>query len=317
MSGARGKERVVGNQSLLEIIIPKIKPAPITARRTLNLMTLLRSIFYLIIPTFLLLVVSPATNAQTAVSYRFLEVLDNTGKPVADAKVEPVPIGTGGTVQTDKSGAVNRFEVYVGDFNTMGLKISKAGYLAFEDRGLFGYPFLTVLYGEIPGYSIDTPLGIVLLKTPSNEENRKDIEARQRGRELIQAIKNPDLAAVQQLLKSGVSPDTTDDYGIAAIVWAAVNGDLPMIKALLTAGADVRDKTRSGSRALLNYLRGHRNYSDGQDHIDYNLVQSLIKAGSDVNAANQHHDSALSVAKGIGFPKLIKLLESAGAREPR
>jgi hypothetical protein len=249
------------------------------------------------------------------VNYRFLEVLDDTGKPVADAKVEP--IGDGETVQTDKNGTA-RFGVSYGDFNTRGLKVSKPGYFNYEDVALFRYPYGRVLGGELPESSREAPIRIALLRTTADEPDRKAIETRQRGRELIQAVKNRDAASVEKLLNSGVSPDTTDDHRIAAIVWAAANGDLSTIKALLAAGVDVRDKTKSGSRALLYYLYcGEALLANGQDLLNYNLIETLLNAGIDVNAANRHHQSALSIAKGSGNTKLIKLIESAGAREPR
>jgi hypothetical protein len=249
------------------------------------------------------------------VNYRFLEVLDDTGKPVADAKVEP--IGDGETVQTDKNGTA-RFGVSYGDFNTRGLKVSKPGYFNYEDVALFRYPYGRVLGGELPESSREAPIRIALLRTTADEPDRKAIETRQRGRELIQAVKNRDAASVEKLLNSGVSPDTTDDHRIAAIVWAAANGDLSTIKALLAAGVDVRDKTKSGSRALLYYLYcGEALFANGQDLLNYNLIETLLNAGIDVNAANRHHQSALSIAKGSGNTKLIKLIESAGAREPR
>ncbi len=279
-------------------------------------MTLLRSTFYLILPAFVLLLLSSAAMAQTAVNYRFLEVLDDTGKPVADAKVEA--IRDGGPVQTDKNGTA-RFGVMSGDFNTTGLKVSKTGYFSYEDIALFRSPLGIVLDGELPETPREAPIRIVLLRTDADEPDRKAIETRQRGRELIQAIKNRDLASVEKLLKSGVSPDTTDDYKIAGIVWAAANGDLSTVKALLAAGADVRDKTRSGSRALLYYLSGRDHvYANGQDLLDYNFIETLLKAGIDVSAANRHDVSALSIARGSGNAKLKKLIEDADAlREDR
>lgn len=230
---------------------------------------------------------------------------------MADARVEPIGGQSG---ETGKSGTF-RFAVYYGDFNTEGIKVSKAGYFNYEDTALFRHPYVRVLGGETSVTSPDAPIKIVLLRTTAAEPDRKAIETRQRGRELIQAIKKRDVASVEKLLNSGVSPDTTDDYRIAAIVWAAANGDLRTIKALLDSGADVRDKTRSGSRALLYYLySGTALFAAGQDHLDYNLIETLLDAGIDVNAANRHHDSALSIARQSSNTKLIKLIEKREVR---
>jgi hypothetical protein len=72
-------------------------------------------------------------NAQTAVTYRFLEVVDVNGKPVADATVETVG-SISSRVQTDSTG-VARLEVWMGDFTTTGFKVSRAGYVPSEDMG--------------------------------------------------------------------------------------------------------------------------------------------------------------------------------------
>jgi len=272
-------------------------------------MSLPGTAFSLIITAVVLLFLSSQADAQSAVNYRFLEVVDNNGQPVANANVEP--IGHGSPAQTNKMGTL-RFEFWVGDFQTTGFKVSKLGYFDYEETRI-----TSRCIDNEEATSYDSPIHVVLLKIPTAEADGKTIEPRQHGRELIRAIKNRDVILVEKLLNAGVSPNTRDDHAISALTWAAANGDLPTIKALLAAHVDVRDKSKSENKALLSYLICHNpRVSEGQDHVDYELIQTLINAGIDVNAVNREDRTPLRVAREAGNTKLTKLLESAGAREP-
>jgi hypothetical protein len=274
----------------------------------------MRVIRYAVVFTILFLSLKTA-NAQTAVNYRFVEVLDANGKPVADAQVSTLGPPGPQQRQTDKNGTVEKLPIYYGDYNTTGIKVSKPGYITYEDVGLFDrlrYPKL--LYGEIHGYAIDSKIKVVLLKAPVTEAERKALESRQRGRDLILAVKKGDVAAVEKLLQDAVSADTQDDNGIPAILWAAAGGNSKMIKALLAARADVRAKGKPGRRALLYYLacNAFDLFGPGRDNADYELVQLLINAGADVNAVDLMGNSVMGEARTSGKDRLIKLLESAG-----
>jgi hypothetical protein len=254
-------------------------------------------------------------NAQTAVDYRFLEVIDIAGKPVADARVDMIGSGANSSQKTDGNGTVKQIAFYSGDFNTSGFKVSKPGYLIYEgsrspdDPGKYLYSRL--LEAEIPQYD-PKKIKIVLLKIPSDEAERKAVEVEQHRQELLVAIKHSDSSTVQKLLQAGVSANTTDVHGIPAILWAAASGEVETIKALLAAGADVRNKSRTGRKALLYYLLN----VPEQNKVESELVQRLIKAGADVNASGKYGETVLSLAKRYRDTKIIKLLESAGAREP-
>lgn len=247
-------------------------------------------------------------KAQTAVSYRFLEVVDTAGKPVADAQVEP--IGSNSVpLKTDESGLVRNFPVYYGDFNTRGVKISKPGYFSYEDKRLFTYYYSPLLSGENIQHDPRAPIRIELLKMPATPAERKAVEAEQRKRELLMATKHGDAATVRRLLQTGVGADTTDAHGIPAVLWAATTGEAETLKALLAAGADVRSKGKRGRKALLYYLRYTVN-----GVIDEELVRSLLKAGASVDAVDSNGTTALMLAKQTGNARIIKLLESAAQR---
>ncbi|HVF45880.1 MAG TPA: hypothetical protein VM936_22825 [Pyrinomonadaceae bacterium] len=267
---------------------------------------------FLILAAFLsaLFLSAKTAGAQTAVSYRFLEVLDAGGKPVADAKVESV--GSGGVTvkQTDERGQVRDMPVYSGDFNTHAFKISKPGYLTYELTELLE----RMGYGELGesfprDYDEKTPVRVVLLKEPANAAEREAVEAERRGRELLRAVKAGDAAAAEKLLRAGVSPDAANLDGIPAVLFAAAKGDGAMIKALLAAGADVRNKGGPGRSALFHYVKSTR-----YQGVDVDVVRRLIKAGADVKAADKYGVTVLGFAKESRNPELVRLLEKAGAR---
>ena len=263
------------------------------------------------LPGVLLVLVTSlvAAHAQTATTYYFLEVIDTAGRPVPGATVESIG-NTSRPLETDENGVLKDFPVSVGDFNTLGFKISKTGYLTFEQRELYEYRgYWTLLKGEIPSYE-EKRIKVVLLRTPNTADERVSVEAEERRRELLLAVKRNDVATVQKLLEAGVSPNATDVYGIPVILWAAARGHPPTIKALLTAGADVRQQKGRGRKALLYYLDMLRN----DNPVDVAVVRSLIEAGADINAVNAHGQKILSLAKQTNDAEVITILEGAGAR---
>jgi len=253
-------------------------------------------------------------RAQGAVSYHFLEVVETEGKPVAGAKVETLGYQAATTLQTDENGTVREVPVYGGDINTLGLKVSKPGFITYEDEFVFtdfnrlgfkpGDEFLRV-GGQIGG---PIKIRVTLLRIPTTPAERKAVEAEQRKRELVVAAKRGDGAGVRRLLRAGVGAGATDIYSIPAVLWAVAGGNADAIEALLAAGADVRSRGRPGPKALLYYML------QGNATPDFKVVQSLVKAGADVNAVDNSDTSVLVWAERNGDAKIIKLLESAGAR---
>jgi hypothetical protein len=257
-----------------------------------------------------LLLSATAARAQTAVNYYFLEVLDTEGKPVANAKVETEGFGPTNSKQTDERGQVRDVPALSGDFNTREFRVSKPGYLPYKVTEIFDKLQYSYLFENIvPQYDYKSPIRVVLLRVPATASEREAVEAEQHRRELIRAVKAGDFAAVEKLLRAGVSPDATDVYGIPAILFAAFKGNGAMIKALLAAGADVRNKEKPGRNALLQYI-----YQTRPKTMDVEIVRSLVKASADVNAADKYGATVLGLARRYDNPELIKLLEEAGAR---
>lgn len=263
----------------------------------------------------LLCLSAAGARAQTAVSYRFLEVLDAEGRPLAGAEAEPVG-APDGRLKSDERGRVNNFPVYSGDYNTRGLKVSKPGYVTHEEPILFVEHFDDLLRGENPKYDPRGPIKIVLLKEPSTAAERRAVEAELRRRALVRAAKWGDVAGVRRLLREGAEPDAADVNGVPAVVWAAAGPSAEAVTALLAAGADVRNKGRPGRKALLYYLYYHTrsDYRTRGGPPDAETVRRLLEAGADPHAADAGGLTALTWARHSGDEKIVKLVERAAAR---
>ena len=69
---------------------------------------------------------------------------------------------------------------------------------------------------------------------------------------LLLAVKDGSVKDVQTLLAEGANPNTTDDHGVPALMWAANNGHTEVVKFLLEKGADVNVKrTTDGATVLM------------------------------------------------------------------
>jgi ankyrin repeat protein len=263
-------------------------------------MRLFKAVTNLVIPTFLLILLSSVSGhaQEIVVDYKFLEttVVDPKNRPVEGAVVETVghPREAQETLRTDRDGRLPKgLPVATGHVNTIGFKVSKPGYFSYEDLGTIRGPFDSAL-----PRSIKLEL-IPVTKTPGETA---DLDAEQRKREFLLACKKGDSATVGKFLQTGLDPNlTTSDLrgipgpkNVPAIIWAAMSSDGETVTTLLAAGADVRNKGSAASKALIIYLQGdywghlsgtespgqiataRRNYDKG--------VRSLIDAGADTGA---------------------------------
>lgn len=114
---------------------------------------------------------------------------------------------------------------------------------------------------------------------------------------------------VNLLLKSGADPNVVfeSDYGCESpLMYAAKHGQIDFVKLLLANKADANLKCKNGGNAL-NKLSW--NYTP--KYIE--LLNLLIEAGADVNAADESGITPLMVAIESGNISTIKMLLSKGA----
>jgi ankyrin repeat protein len=79
------------------------------------------------------------------------------------------------------------------------------------------------------------------------------------------------------------------------------NGHLDVVRALITAKADVNEKAANGFTAL--------NLASETGHLE--VVRALVAAKADVNANQTDGETALSLATKGGFAEIVQLLKAS------
>ena len=96
-------------------------------------------------------------------------------------------------------------------------------------------------------------------------------------KELLDATKRGDVAAVRSLLQEGADPNASQGDGLSALHLAAQAGNLDIVKVLIGAGAEVEAKTRIGDYTPLHLASWGAHAS---------AVSALIEAGADPGAVS-------------------------------
>lgn len=125
---------------------------------------------------------------------------------------------------------------------------------------------------------------------------------------LIEAAKAGDTRTVQIILEKGTDVNAVDLNGWTALIHASKKGYLPIVKALLAAGAEPNSIIiETGGTALLAAVpEGHSA-----------VVAELLKSGADPNAAFKAEidgRSAAVLAAEFGHWDIVRLLKQAGAK---
>ncbi len=113
-----------------------------------------------------------------------------------------------------------------------------------------------------------------------------------------------DRDGVSALLKQKVNVNAAQGDGMTALHWAAMKNDLVLTEMLLAAGADVKAATRVEALTPLLVAANNGNAP---------VISALLKAGSDVNKANDLGTTPLMLAAGSGNSDAVKALLAAGA----
>ncbi|HEY6898047.1 MAG TPA: ankyrin repeat domain-containing protein [Rhodocyclaceae bacterium] len=102
------------------------------------------------------------------------------------------------------------------------------------------------------------------------------------------------------LLGHRANTQKKNTFGDSALMFAAYRGDLPMVKQLLTAGADIN---QPGWNAL------HYAAYQGRDEV----AKLLLAQGADPNRRAQNGQTALMLAAANGHAEVVKALLEAKA----
>ncbi|WP_318506518.1 ankyrin repeat domain-containing protein [Bacillus sp. T3] len=96
-----------------------------------------------------------------------------------------------------------------------------------------------------------------------------------------------------------------DEYGVSKLARASGNGDVELVKELLSKGADPNLRKDTGEPPLLWAVRSSKD----------SVVKLLLKAGADPNFVNDEGITPLTIAKEDGANVIIKYLLEYGAKE--
>lgn len=154
---------------------------------------------------------------------------------------------------------------------------------------------------------------------------------------LMWAAESGQTVMIDLLLQYGAQVDRSNSKGGTALMYAAVAGQVEAIRALVQAGADPDHKVRHGwTPLLLATSKGHvasvralaelgadLNTRDvygwtllmrATERGDTDMVTTLLELGLDPADADATGTSAITLARRINTPELLRLLENASGR---
>ncbi len=123
--------------------------------------------------------------------------------------------------------------------------------------------------------------------------------------QMLQAVENDQLAAVEAMLRQGASPNVRNEAGLTPLMIASGQGNAAMVKLLLDAGADVFTvEPRAGGSALHKACQGG----------NVEVVRLLVEAGAflDWVAPTTGH-TPLMDALWFKWPAIVEYLLQKGA----
>ena len=121
---------------------------------------------------------------------------------------------------------------------------------------------------------------------------------------IMYAAANDDVELVRALIRAGANVKVTNQFGTSAITEAAIIGSASIVDALLKAGADPNFKNPEGETPLMAVARG--------GHVE--AARRLLEAGADIDAKESWGgQSALMWAAAQSQPEMVELLASRGA----
>ncbi len=140
--------------------------------------------------------------------------------------------------------------------------------------------------------------------------------------DLLEAVREGDLAAVRARLAAGADVNAADEHGYTPLMAAAGRGDLEVVRLLLDAGADLAARNQLGTTALhqaaseAGHLEACRRLFDdptSSGERAFEAMRVLLAAGADVNATDKRGATLLLSAYQSGYDEVVDFLLRHGA----
>jgi hypothetical protein len=120
----------------------------------------------------------------------------------------------------------------------------------------------------------------------------------------IRACSTGKSETVRQLIQSGLSPNTQDNYGLTGLIWAGRNGQIEVARVLVESGAELDWKDRTGRTALSHAVAFKR----------HAFVQFMASNGAFLNPADMHGWTPLDLASVPKDARMVEILKKFGAQ---
>lgn len=133
-------------------------------------------------------------------------------------------------------------------------------------------------------------------------EQGGDINERDKsGRTILHyAATRPEIEVIRKILEYGADVNAKDRSGETPLHMACREGRLEIVEELIASGSKPDEKDSDGNTPL---FRAVYSYSG-----DGRIIQTLLKAGADMNAKNNHDGSPLELARLIASTDVLKHL---------
>jgi ankyrin repeat protein len=176
---------------------------------------------------------------------------------------------------------------------------SKSGgkQVPFEYRSVEGEEDFYFIRSNEPPAPTPTPTSaqpqeIAVKKQEQQETNDPKPQPKQ---DLVEAVLEGNIGAVQDLLGSGADVNAKGKYGYTPLTAAVSQCSYVMVKTLLAKGADINAKAEGGYTALMSVLDSFQ-FVNGCGVTDSRVAQALTDAQSDVNVKDNDGKTLLMYA---------------------
>jgi ankyrin repeat protein len=139
---------------------------------------------------------------------------------------------------------------------------------------------------------------MAVLSSHAAEETKKTTSIS--PQEAVEAALDGKVDIIEKALAQGYKPDTRDPENRTLLMYAAFNGQTPVAKKLIEAGADVNAQDKTGTSALMFAASA----PNGKD-----TIQLLFDSGAKIDMIDSNeHFTALMWAAAEGQTANVKLL---------